>query len=135
MVIPFSLLFISVLSGPQHHGGCKEEREAGHVHAAAALPGGRFLYKGSCTLALLLAVTSSPTRPTCDTRNVLLLDVVSTNTLNIIKKEGCIKMICPAGGKKVFQQNWGNVFIYARQPVSVSIVHLPLPEGKLLLLL
>lgn len=83
----------------------------------------------------LRRMTSSPTRPTCDTRNVFLLDVVSTNRLNIIKKDGCIKKNYPAGEKKVFQQNWGNVFICARQPVSVSIVHLLLPEGKLLLLL
>lgn len=29
-------------------------------------------------------------------------------------------------------QKWGNVFICARQPVFASIVHLLLPEGKLL---
>lgn len=63
---------------------------------------------------------------------MFLLDVVSSNRLNKIKKEGCIKKNCPAGGKKVFQQNWGNAFIYARQPVFASIVHLLLPEGKLL---
>lgn len=64
-------------------------------------------------------MTSSPTRPTCDTRNVLLLDVVSTKRLNIIKKkEGCIKKICPAGGKKQSSNRTGEMFL--SMPDSLS---------------